>query len=82
MTEDPHAREIGRVEDDRGRVVIVGVDHDTVTLRTLHTRTSGAVTLSSYRAEEFGQLLVSACWQAGWHQGHASGQVAAEGSRT
>ena len=81
MSADPYVREIGRVADDRGRVVIVGVDHDAVTLRTTGTRTDAAVTLAAiqaevtlaaYRAEEFGQLLVSACWQAGWHQGHAA----------
>lgn len=61
---DPWVREIGRVVDEQGRMVIVGVDYDTVTLRTLRTRTSGAVTLASWKAEEFAQLYVSACWQA------------------
>ena len=123
MSDGPYAREIGHVADDRGRVVIVGVDHDALTLRMIgpgdlityrpvHAdvtephrgqvqditergvrvaeeppgppglvhlvswdRLLGAdqaVALGSYRAEELGQLLVSACWQAGWHQGHAS----------
>ena len=71
MAEGPDVREIGRVEDGQGRIVIVGIDGDQVTLRTLRTRTSGAVTLAAYGAEEFAQLLVSACWQAGWHQGRA-----------
>jgi tellurite resistance protein len=123
--DDAHARETGRVEDDQGRVVIVGIDHGTVTLRTLrpgdlityrpvHADAPGphrgqvesitadgirvaeqapgpqglvhlvswdrllgadeAVALSSYRAEEFAQLLVAACWQAGWYQRSASSQ--------
>jgi hypothetical protein len=69
--DNPDVREIGRIEDDQGRVVIVGVNGDEVTLRTLGTRTSGAVTLAAFRAEEFAQLYTSACWQAGWHQGRA-----------
>ena len=40
------------------------VSYGAVTLRTLHTRTSGAVELSPALAEEFGQLYVSACWAA------------------
>ena len=61
---DPHVREIGRLEDDQGRAVIVGVDHGAVTLRTLHTRTGGAVELGCVQAEEFGRLYVAACWEA------------------
>ncbi len=64
MTEDPFVREIGRLEDGQGRIIIVGVSYGGVTLRTLHTRTSGAVELSPALAEEFGQLYVSACWAA------------------
>ena len=66
MAEDPHAREIGRVPDDSGHVVIIGVDHDAVTVRTL---SAAAVTLGPYRTEELGQALISAAWQAGWYQG-------------
>lgn len=61
---DPFVREIGRLADDVGRVVIVGTDYGAVTLRTLHARTSGAVALSPALAEELGQLYVSACWAA------------------
>jgi hypothetical protein len=61
---DPQVREIGRLEDGQGRILIVGVNYDAVTLRTLHTRTSGAVTLGALQAEELGQLVVSAAWQA------------------
>lgn len=64
MPDDPYVREIDRMSDDAGRVIVVGVDHGAVTLRTLHTRTSGAVALSPVLAEEFAQLYVSACWQA------------------
>jgi len=61
---DPHVRVVGRLADEQGREVIVGVDYDTVTLRTLHTRTDGAVTLASHQAEEFAQMYVAACWEA------------------
>ena len=64
VADDPHVREIGRLQDGQGRIVIIGVDYDTVTLRTLRTRTSGAVTLTSTEAEEFAQLYLAACWQA------------------
>ncbi len=64
MADDPYVREVGRLEDDQGRIVIVGTDYGGVTLRTLRTRTSGAVALSPALAEEFGQLYVSACWAA------------------
>lgn len=78
MTADPYIREIGRIEDDQGRVVIVGVDYGTVTLRTLRTRTSGAVTLSGHQAESFGQLYISACWAAAAYLGSAQGQLEAQ----
>jgi len=64
MSDDKFVREIGRIADDAGRVIVAGTDYGTVTLRTLHTRTSGAVELSPALAEEFGQLYVSACWAA------------------
>lgn len=64
MSTDP-VREIGRVEDGHGRIIVVGVDYGKVTLRTLHTRTHGAVTLDAARSEEFMQLYVRACWEAG-----------------
>ena len=57
---DPHVREIGRIEDDQGRVVIVGVDHGAVTLRT----PLGTVELGCVKAERFGQLYIAACWEA------------------
>ena len=64
MADDPFTREVGRLADDAGRVIILGVDYGTVTLRTLRTRTSGAVALSPVLAEEFGQLWIAACWAA------------------
>lgn len=78
MSTDPHIREIGHLEDSQGRILIVGVDYGTVTLRTLRTRTSGAVTLSGHQAEEFGQLYISACWQAAAYLGDAHGQPGAQ----
>jgi len=70
MAENLNVREIGRVPGEHGGVVIIGVDHDTVTLQT------DGVALSPYQAEEFGKLYVSACWQAGWHQGRDGTQDA------
>ena len=64
MSDDPFVREVGRIMDDAGREIILGVDYGTVTLRTLRTRTSGAVELSPVLAEEFAQLYLSACWAA------------------
>ena len=64
MPDDPYVREIDRIADDVGRVLIVAVDYGAVTLRTLHTRTGGAVALSPALAEEFGQLWIAACWAA------------------
>jgi hypothetical protein len=123
MADDPLVREIGRLTDEQGRTVIIGVDHDAVTLRTIRPGdlityrpvhadvtephrgqvesvtangvrvveqapgpqglvhlvswdrllgTDEAVTLGSYRAEEFAQAFTSACWQAGWQQGRDS----------
>lgn len=68
MSEDPYVREIGRLEDGQGRIVIVGVSYDAVTLRTLHTRTHGAAELGMAQQEELGQLLIAAAWQAGWQR--------------
>lgn len=81
MADDPYVREIGRIEDGQGRIVIVGVDYGTVTLRTLRTRTGGAVALSVLQAEELGQLYIAACWQAGWYLGgvHALREAPAAG---
>ena len=68
MTEDPFVREIGRLTDDVGRVLIVGVDYDAVTLRTLHLQDRYAVALAMGQQEELGQLLIAAVWQAGWQR--------------
>ena len=68
MPDDPYVREIGRLTDDVGRVLIVGVDYDAVTFRTLHTRTGGAVALGMAQQEELGQLVIAAVWQAGWQR--------------
>ena len=69
--DDPYVRETGRLEDERGRVVIVGVCYDTVTLRTLLVRpgqppAACGVELDSAKVEELAQLLVAATWQAAW----------------
>ena len=68
MTDDPMVREIGRITDDVGRVLIVGVDYDAVTLQVLHNGIGGAVALGMGQQEEFGQLLIAAVWQAGWQR--------------
>jgi imidazolonepropionase-like amidohydrolase len=82
VADNPYAREIGRIEDDQRRIVIVGVDHGTVTLRTLRTRTSGAVTLGAMQTEELAQLIVSATWHAAWALGAAAAREAAAGGAT
>jgi hypothetical protein len=73
---DPHVREIGRLTDSQGRTVIIGVNDDAVTLRTLHTRTSGAVELGMMQQEELGQLLITAASQAGWRRGQMDADAA------
>jgi hypothetical protein len=67
---DPHVREIGRLEDDQGRILIVGVSYDAVTLRMRHAPTvrCGAVELGMTQQEELGQLLIAAVWQAAWNR--------------
>jgi hypothetical protein len=75
MADDPFVREVGRLTDDAGRILIVGVSYDAVTLRTLHTRTRGAVELGASQTEELAQLLVAAAWQAAWQAGAAISAV-------
>ena len=76
MPDDPHVREIGRL-DDGGDVAVplaVGVCYDTVTVGC------GAIrwTLSAGAVEELAQLLVSAAWQAAAYQGNEQGRLDAE----
>jgi hypothetical protein len=78
VADDPHVREIGRLEDGQGRILIVGISYDAVTLRTLHTRTNGAVELGALQTEELGQLVVSAAWQAAAQTGVAISAVRVE----
>ncbi len=54
---DPYVRCLGAVEDIDGLAISVGVDYDAVTV--------GLWRLTSGQAEEFAQLFVSACWEAG-----------------
>lgn len=77
MSTDPYVREIGRIEDDQGRIIVAGVDHGTVTLRTLHTRTSGAAELNGEKIEELTRLIASATWQAAADLGNAQGWLEA-----
>ena len=63
MTETP-ARIVGTLADAEGRQVTVGVSGGKVTLRTLGTRTGGAVELDGVMCEEFAQDFLSAVWQA------------------
>jgi hypothetical protein len=58
---DPYVHEVGRVKDLDACTITVGVDYDTVTLRAPF----GPARLTQAQAEEFAQLFVSACWQAG-----------------
>lgn len=68
MADDPHVREIGRLTDDAGREIVIGVSYDAVTVRTLHTRTSGAVALGMAQQEDLARLIIAAAWQAGWQR--------------
>ena len=76
MADDPYIREIGRIEDGRGRVVIVGLNFDAVTLRI--PARDGGVELGSSQVEELAQLLVSATWQAAWQVAEDLGRAGAE----
>jgi glucose dehydrogenase len=60
---DPYARTIGTVTDMDGCPVPVGVDYDAVTIGPCLTGTG--IIFTQAQAEEFAQLFVSACWQAG-----------------
>lgn len=77
---EPYIREVGRVADKEGREVIVGIGYGTVTLRTLRTRTSGAMELTGDLAEDFSQLFISACWQAAESRAWAAAAAAAGGT--
>ncbi len=58
------AGELGTITDAQGRSVVVGASGGKVTLRTLRTRTQGAVELTGDLAEDFAQLFIAAVWQA------------------
>lgn len=72
---DPCIREIGRIEDGQGRIVIVGVSYDAV---TLGLGGGGAVELGSSQVELLAQLLVSATWQAAWQVAEDLGRAGAD----
>lgn len=61
---EPATRIIGMLTDAEGRQVTVGVSGGKVTLRTIGTRTGGAVELDGIQAEDFAQLFLGASWQA------------------
>jgi hypothetical protein len=56
----PCAREIGRVEDMDGRLIVVSADHDRVVLGG----PGASLVLTCAVAEEFAALFVAACWEA------------------
>jgi hypothetical protein len=58
----PIVKDIGSVTDEAGMRVVVGMAEGTVTLRINEGPT---IELSDVLAEDFAQLFVSACWQAG-----------------
>jgi len=80
MADDPNIREIGRIEDERGRILIIGVNYGAVTLQTLQNpqtlrpRTDGPVTLSPGKIEEFARLYAAATWEAAWQAATDSGR--------
>jgi hypothetical protein len=77
MSDDPYVREIGRLEDGQGRIVIVGVSYDAVTLQAVHPA-GEAVELGGSQTEELAQLVVSAAWQAAWQTGASLSAIRVE----
>jgi hypothetical protein len=73
----PRAGEIGTVTDARGRSVTVGASGGKVTLRTLRTRTRGAVELDGDLAEDFAQVYIAAVWQAAQQEARMPGGIEA-----
>ena len=76
---DPHVREIGRVEDMDGYPLAVSIDYDTVAIGHPLGSNGSAWRLTSSQAEEFAQLFVSACWQAGQQAWRAPEEVTGGG---
>ena len=72
MAPDPMVREVGRLTDIDGRQMFVGVDYDTVTIGTPETGPEWRLT--SAMVEEFGQIFVSACWEAAEQAGRLRGE--------
>jgi hypothetical protein len=70
---DPRVRDIGQVEDIDGQVLIIGVNYHALVLRE-PGQMGKTWRLESAAAEEFGQLLIAAVWQAA----HQQGQMIAE----
>lgn len=66
MATDPYVREVGYVADMRGAQAFVGIDYDTVTVRTGLT----GIMLTRDGVEEFARLFVAACWEAGENAKH------------
>jgi hypothetical protein len=64
---DPFAREIGRVADELGVSVRIGVHHDTVSVGMGHS--AQLAYLTAAQAEEFARLFVRACWEAAGQDG-------------
>ena len=71
VADDPYVREIGRIVDADRSTLTIGVCGAEVTVTAAGWAAHG-MHLTPSLAEDLAQLLVSACWQAGWHQGHAS----------
>jgi hypothetical protein len=65
MADDKYVREVGRLEDGQGRILIVGVSYDAV---TLGLGGGGIAELGMAQQEELGQLLIAAVWQAAWNR--------------
>jgi hypothetical protein len=58
---NPYARTVGTVQDMHGRDLQVKVDHDAVVIGAHYTE----FPLTRAACEEFAQLFVAACWEAG-----------------
>lgn len=69
---DPYVRNLGYVVDIDGLRLLVGVNYDAVTLGFTG---EAQWSLTQDQAEEFAQLYVSACWQAGQNARRMAGEA-------
>jgi hypothetical protein len=62
---DPYVREIGRLDDDEGTAIWLGVDYGRVAIGIGPWASGAGQKLSHEQAEKFAHLFIAACWAAG-----------------